>query len=99
MLTPRDAVIAFSSSGNTSELQDIVQYAARRSLPLIAITRNADSMLARHATHTLLLPLVPEADPLDCAPTTSTTLQMALGDALALTLMRRRGCSPEEFHR
>lgn len=99
MLTSRDAVIAFSSSGNTSELQDIVQYAARRSLPLVAITRNADSMLARHATHTLLLPLVPEADPLDCAPTTSTTLQMALGDALALTLMRRRGCSPEEFHR
>lgn len=99
MLSSSDAVIVFSSSGNTTELFDIVQYAARRSIPLVAITRNADSMLARHATRTLLLPHVPEADPLDCAPTTSTTLQMALGDALALSLMRRHGCSPEEFHR
>ena len=57
MLTSRDAVIAFSSSGNTSELQDIVQYAARRGLPLVAITRNAGSMLARHATHHCFCPL------------------------------------------
>ena len=99
MLTTRDAVLAFSNSGNTAELSDIVLYSVRRSIPLIGVTRNADSMLAQHSTHTLLLPLVPEADPLDCAPTTSTTLQMALGDALALTLMRRRGCTPEEFHR
>ncbi|WP_294626385.1 CBS domain-containing protein, partial [uncultured Bilophila sp.] len=84
---------------NTAELSDIVLYAVRRNIPLIGVTRNADSLLGKHATHTLLLPLVPEADPLDCAPTTSTTLQLALGDALALTLMRRRGCSPEEFHR
>ncbi len=99
MLASGDAVLAFSNSGNTAELSDIVLYAARRTLPLIGVTRNADSLLGKHATHILLLPLVPEADPLDCAPTTSTTLQMALGDALALTLMRRRGCSPEEFHR
>lgn len=99
MLSPRDAVLAFSNSGNTAELSDIVLYAARRDIALIGVTRNADSLLGKHATHILLLPLVPEADPLDCAPTTSTVLQMALGDALALTLMRRRGCSPEEFHR
>lgn len=99
MLASGDAVLAFSNSGNTAELSDIVLYAARRNIPLIGVTRNADSMLGKHATHILPLPLVPEADPLDCAPTTSTTLQMALGDALALTLMRRRGCSPEEFHR
>lgn len=99
MLSPKDAVLAFSNSGNTAELSDIVLYAARRNIPLIGVTRNADSLLGKHATHILPLPLVPEADPLDCAPTTSTTLQMALGDALALTLMRRRGCSPEEFHR
>lgn len=99
MLASGDAVLAFSNSGNTAELSDIVLYAARRNIPLIGVTRNADSMLGRHSSHTLLLPLVPEADPLDCAPTTSTTLQMALGDALALTLMRRRGCSPEAFHR
>lgn len=99
MLASGDAVLAFSNSGNTAELSDIVLYAARRNIPLIGVTRNADSLLGKHATHILPLPLVPEADPLDCAPTTSTTLQMALGDALALTLMRRRGCSPEEFHR
>ena len=99
MLSPKDAVLAFSNSGNTAELSDIVLYAARRNIPLIGVTRNADSLLGKHATHILPLPLVPEADPLDCAPTTSTTLQMALCDALALTLMRRRGCSPEEFHR
>lgn len=99
MLATGDAVLAFSNSGNTTELSDIVLYAARRNIPLTGVTRNADSLLGKHATHILLLPPVPEADPLDCAPTTSTTLQMALGDALALTLMRRRGCSPEEFHR
>lgn len=98
MLSPQDAVLAFSNSGNTAELSDIVLYAARRNMPLVGVTRNADSMLGKHATRILLLPVVPEADPLDCAPTTSTTLQMALGDALALTLMRRRGCSPKEFH-
>lgn len=98
MLATGDAVLAFSNSGNTAELSDIVLYAARRSIPLIGVTRNADSLLGRHAARLLLLPLVPEADPLGCAPTTSTTLQMALGDALALTLMRRRGCSPEAFH-
>lgn len=99
MLASGDAVLAFSNSGNTPELSDIVLYAARRNIPLIGVTRGADSLLGRHATHLLLLPLVPEADPLDCAPTTSTTAQMALGDALALTLMRRRGCSLEAFHR
>lgn len=99
MLASGDAVLAFSNSGNTAELSDIVLYAARRDIPLIGVTRDADSLLGRHSTLLLLLPPVSEADPLDCAPTTSTTLQMALGDALALTLMRRRGCSSEEFHR
>ena len=99
MLTPDDAVLAISNSGNTGELSDILLYAGRRGLPVVGITRNRDSLLGRHASHVLLLPQVPEADPLDCAPTTSTTLQIALGDALALTLMRRRGCTAEEFHR
>ena len=99
MLTPDDVVLAFSNSGNTTELSDIILYAGRHGLPVVGVTRNADSLLGRHASHLLLLPRVPEADPLDCAPTTSTTLQMALGDALALTLMRRRGCTSQEFHR
>ncbi len=98
MLASDDVVLAFSLSGNTAELADIILYAGRRGLPVVGVTRNQDSLLGRHASHLLLLPQVPEADPLDCAPTTSTTLQMALGDALALTLMRRRGCTAEEFH-
>ena len=99
MLTRDDGILAFSNSGNTVELTDILTFAARRNLPVVGVTRNADSILARESTHVLLLPLVPEADPLDCAPTTSTTLQMALGDALALVLMRRRGYTAQEFHR
>ena len=98
MLTTRDSILAFSNSGNTGELSDILLYASRRNVPVVGVTRNAESILGRQATYCLLLPLVPEADPLDCAPTTSTILQMALGDALALTLMRRRGYSIEDFH-
>ncbi len=98
MLAPGDTVLAFSSSGNTEELSAILLYAARRGIAVIGVTRNPDSLLGRHSSHVLLLPDVPEADPMDCAPTTSTTMQMALGDALALSLMRRHGCTPEEFH-
>lgn len=99
MLTTKDSILAFSNSGNTAELSDIILYSSRQNLPLIGVTRNADSLLGRHCTFCLLLPFVSEADPLDCAPTTSTTLQIALGDAIALTLMKRRGCTAEEFHR
>ncbi len=99
MMVSGDVVLAFSNSGNSAEFTNIIEYAGRWDIPIVGVTRNADSLLGKHSTRLLLLPLVPEADPLDCAPTTSTTLQLAIGDALALTLMRRRGCSPEEFHR
>lgn len=99
MITPGDAVIAISNSGNTAELSDIIMYAAQNSIPLIAVTRNADSFLGKHCTHLLLQPQRHEACPLDCAPTTSTTVQMALGDALALCLLEARGFSREDFHR
>lgn len=99
MIGPNDAMLAFSNSGNTAELSDVLVYASRYGIPVVGVTRNADSLLGKCAAHVLTLPAVPEADPLDCAPTTSTTLQMAVGDALALALMRRRGCTPEEFHR
>ncbi|MBQ3059340.1 MAG: SIS domain-containing protein, partial [Desulfovibrio sp.] len=65
MLTPDDVVLAFSNSGNTAELSDIILYAGRHGLPVVGVTRNVDSLLARHASHVLLLPDVPEADPLD----------------------------------
>ncbi len=99
MLKAGDVVLAFSKSGNTAEMGSILEYAGRRGIPMIAVTCGRQSLLARHADHVLLLPDVAEADPMDCAPTTSTTLQMALGDALALALMRRRGITPEDFHR
>lgn len=99
MLKAEDALLAFSKSGNTEELLAILEYAARRDISVVAVTSGKDSPLGKHAQNLLLFPLLPEADPMDCAPTTSTTLQMAIGDALALALMRRRGVTPEAFHR
>ncbi|MDO5484635.1 MAG: KpsF/GutQ family sugar-phosphate isomerase [Desulfovibrionaceae bacterium] len=99
MIVSDDVILALSNSGNSAELVSIIEYAKRRSIPIVGITRNAGSLLGRQSTQLLLLPGIAEADPLDCAPTTSTTMQIALGDALALTLMRRRGCTAQEFHR
>lgn len=98
MMTADDAVIAISNSGNTAELSDIILYAAQKGLPLIGITKNADSFLAKHSDYLLLQPQLHEACPLDCAPTTSTTVQLALGDALAMCLISARGFSREDFH-
>lgn len=97
MLGKGDAVLAFSNSGETRELADIIAYAARNRLPLIAVTQNAQSMLGSYADYVLSLPKVPEACPIGCAPTTSTTMQMALGDALALALLKARGFAAEDF--
>jgi arabinose-5-phosphate isomerase len=99
MMTPKDAVIAISNSGNTAELSDIILYCSQNNMPLIAITRNADSFLGKHCRYLLLQPQLHEACPLDCAPTTSTTVQMALGDALAMCLLTARGFSREDFRR
>ncbi len=98
MMTVRDAVIAISNSGNTAELNDIILFAALKGLPLIGITQNPGSFLAKHCDHLLLQPQLHEACPLDCAPTTSTTVQVALGDALAMCLLSARGFSREDFH-
>lgn len=97
MMSGQDAVLAFSNSGETVELADIILFSARHGMPVIGVTKNADSFLGRHADHVLVLPSVPEACPIGCAPTTSTTLQMALGDAIALGLLDARGFKPEDF--
>src|SRR3546814_3964087 len=89
MVTSNDAVIALSNSGETSELSSLITYAKRFRIPLIAITRKPDSLLARESDVVLRLPDSPEACPLGLAPTTSTTLMLALGDALAVTLDRK----------
>lgn len=97
MIVPGDAVLALSNSGETPELADLVAHARRFGLPLVAITGRADSALARAADVTLLLPPAPEACPMGLAPTTSTTMQLALGDALAVALLTRRGFSAADF--
>lgn len=97
MMTPRDALLAISHSGNTAELSNILVYAEQHTLPVVAITSNPRSPLGRHSTLCLCLPRCHEACPLDCAPTTSTTMSLALGDALAMALMQARGFTPEDF--
>lgn len=97
MITTDDAVIALSRSGETKELADIIQYCRRFSIPLIAMTTVAKSALGNASDILLQLPDEPEACAITGAPTTSTTLQMALGDALAIALLETRGFSSKDF--
>ncbi len=97
MITTEDIIIMISNSGETPELKDMIEYSRRFGIPLAAITSRRESTLARAADHLLLLPQVPEACPLGIAPTTSTTMQLALGDALAMALLAARGFTRERF--
>jgi arabinose-5-phosphate isomerase len=99
MIAPGDLVLALSNSGRTAELDSIIEHTRRRGIPLIAMTKAADSPLARHADGVLTLPDAAEACPHNLAPTSSTTMMMAMGDALALALMEMRGFSPQDFGR
>ena len=97
MITKDDCVIALSRSGETKELADMIGYCKRFAVPLIAMTCKAGSTLAKSADHVLLLPDTPEACAVTGAPTTSTTLQIALGDALAVALLEARGFTAGDF--
>ncbi len=97
MVLEGDVVLAISNSGETIELADLVAHSRRFGLPLLAVTGRESSTLARAADIVLLLPDAPEACAISQAPTTSTTMQMALGDALAVTLLRRRGFTASDF--
>ncbi|WP_424813090.1 KpsF/GutQ family sugar-phosphate isomerase [Roseococcus sp. YIM B11640] len=97
MIVPGDAVIAISNSGETAELGDLVAHARRFAIPLVSIVGRSGSSLARDSDVALVLPAVEEACPNGLAPTTSTTMQMAMGDALAVALLTRRGFGPEDF--
>ena len=97
MITPRDVVIALSRSGETAELAAIIAYTKRFAVPLIALTSKPESTLGAAASICLALPQVPEACPHGLAPTTSTTMQLALGDALALSLLEQRQFTPSDF--
>lgn len=98
MIVPGDALLALSYSGETAELADLVAHSRRFALPLVAITGRDDSALAKAADVALVLPNAAEACPMGLAPTTSTTMQLALGDAIAVALLTRRGFTPAEFH-
>ncbi len=97
MIVPGDALLTLSNSGETAELADLVAHAHRFGIPMVAITGRAESSLAQAAAVTLLLPAAREACPMGLAPTTSTTLQLALGDALAVALLTRRGFGASDF--
>jgi len=97
MIGVEDAILALSNSGDSGELADIIAYSRRFKIPLIAITGGRGSTLAEAADVVLLLPRAAEACPMGLAPTTSTTMMIALGDALAIALLERKGFSSADF--
>jgi arabinose-5-phosphate isomerase len=97
MIQPEDVILALSWSGETTELADLIGYAKRFRVPLVALTSSATSTLGRQADICLALPRAKEACPNGLAPTTSTTMQLALGDAIAVALLERRGFTAEHF--
>lgn len=99
MLRPDDAVLAFSDSGDAPALSVLIRHTERYGIPIVGVTRHVESLLGRHAAHLILLPGTPDADASDSVLATSATLQMALGDALAMSLMRRKGGASDELLR
>ncbi|HJU16881.1 MAG TPA: KpsF/GutQ family sugar-phosphate isomerase [Stellaceae bacterium] len=97
MIGPGDAILALSHSGESAELAEIIAYSHRFKIPLIAITGGCRSTLAGAADIVLPLPEAAEGCPMGLAPTTSTTMMMALGDALAIALLQRKGFTPADF--
>ncbi|MGQ3296241.1 MAG: KpsF/GutQ family sugar-phosphate isomerase, partial [Shinella sp.] len=97
MIARDDVILAISWSGETAELQGIVSYSRRFSIPLIAMTSGERSALARESDTLLLLPKAQEACPHGLAPTTSTLMQLALGDAIAVALLEARGFTATDF--
>lgn len=97
MIHRRSVVLAFSNSGATDEILNLLPYIAQMQASLIVATAGVSSPLAKAAEVLLITPADREACPLNLAPTNSTTMQLALGDALALAVMERRGFSPDDF--
>src|SRR5262247_1755965 len=98
MITPNDVILALSWSGETVELKDLADYSRRFRIGLIAVTAHADSTLGHAADVVLTLPQAREACPHNLAPTTSSLMQHALGDALAIALLENRGFTAIDFH-
>jgi arabinose-5-phosphate isomerase len=97
MITSDDVMLVLSSSGETEELKDLINYSRRFGIALIAVTTNAESTLGRAADIVLAMPAIREACPHNLAPTTSSLIQLALGDALAIALLESRGFTAIDF--
>lgn len=99
IVEPDDMVLVVSRSGSAAELAPVISYSRRFGVPLVMITSSARTTATRFADLTLMLPRVREAAPVKLSPTTSTTVQLVFGDALATAVMARRGFSAEDFHK
>ena len=99
MVASTDVLVLLSNSGNSTELHDMIAYGVHENLPIIGISKNPESRVGKAATIFLPLPDVDEACALHLAPTTSTTMTLALGDALCVALMQEKGFRPQDFHR
>ena len=97
MITEMDSLFALSNSGETSELADIVEYSSRFNIPLVAMTAVAESTIAKAANVAVILPEPLEACPMGLAPTTSSTMMLAIGDAIAVALLERQNFSSADF--
>lgn len=97
MISEHDVVLLLSNSGENAELTDMIAYTRRFSIPLIALTSNPEGALAKHASVALVMPKMAEACPNGLAPTTSTTMMIAYGDALAIALLQRMNLTPDQF--
>jgi arabinose-5-phosphate isomerase len=97
IVQPDDVVIVLSNSGETDEIVAMLPYIKNRGVPIVAIVGNVNSTLARRADAVLDASVDKEACPLNLAPTTSTTVALAIGDALAMTVMKVKGLTPDEF--
>ena len=97
MITPSDACLMLSNSGETPELNDLIAHTRRHTIPLIGVARDPGSTLLRSADIAIVLPPAPEACPMGKAPTTATTVTLSLGDALAVAVMERKGFSIDDY--
>ena len=96
-ITKNDCILAFSNSGQSQELNDIINYAKRFSVPLLSISSNIKSFLSKKSNHALIFKKPTEACPLNLAPSSSTTMSLIIGDAIAITLLKMRGFKKINF--
>ncbi len=96
-ITRNDCILAFSNSGQSNELNDIINYAKRFNIPLLSISSNKKGALYRKSDHAILFKKPIEACPLNLAPTSSTTMSLIIGDAIAITLLKMRGFKASNF--